>query len=674
VRTNDSDIDGDSLVITAVTQGAHGSVVNNANSVTYSPAANFNGTDSFSYTINDGHGGTATATVSVTINAVNDDPVAVDDSASTNEDRPVTIDVRTNDSDIDGDSLVITAVSQGAHGSVVNNANSVTYSPAANFNGTDSFSYTINDGHGGTATAHVSVTINAVNDDPSATNDSATTDEDTSVNINVLANDSDVDGDPLTVLSVTQGAHGTVTNNGSDVSYSPAANYNGSDSFSYTVSDGHGGTATANVSVTIHATNDTPVAVDDSATTDEDTNVNINVLGNDSDVDGDSLSVSAVTQGAHGTVTNNGSNVTYAPAANFNGSDSFSYTISDGNGGTATATVHVTINQVNDNPVVVNDSATTNEDNAVTVDVVANDTDVDGDSLSLASVGSAAHGSVSIVSGKAVYSPAANYNGSDSFGYVVSDGHGGQASGSVSITINPINDAPTANDQSVSTASNTPVAITLTGSDVETPAGNLIFTVTSGPSHGSLSSGTGANRTYSPALNYSGPDSFQFTVTDTGDGSSAALTSSAATVSITVNDTVGPTITLNGNSISLWPANHSYQTVNVSDLVASASDNFDPNVNLSSVVITEVTSDEVENGDGDGNTLNDIVIAANCKSVQLRAERDGGGDGRVYTITFLVRDAAGNTTTATAKVTVPNNNGGTAVDSGPHYTVNSTCH
>jgi hypothetical protein len=367
------------------------------------------------------------------------------------------------------------------------------------------------------------------------------------------------------------------------------------------------------------------------------------------------------------------SSVSYSPAANFNGTDSFTYTVSDGHGGTATASVSVTVNSVNDNPVAVADSATTNEDNPVTIDVVANDTDVDGDSLSLTSVGTATHGSVSIVSGKAVYSPTANYNGTDSFGYVVSDGHGGQANGVVSVTINPVNDAPTANSQSVNTTSNTPRAITLTGSDPETPSGSLTFTVTSGPSHGSLT-GSGANRIYTPALDYSGPDSFNFTVTDTPDGSSPALTSSEATVSITVNDTVPPVITLNGNSISLWPANHSYHTVNVSDLVASASDNFDPNVTLNSVVITQVTSDEVENGNGDGNTLNDIVIASDCKSVQLRAERDGNGDGRVYTVTFLVRDAAGNTTTATAKVTVPKNNGGTAVDSGPHYTVGSTCH
>jgi hypothetical protein len=266
-----------------------------------------------------------------------------------------------------------------------------------------------------------------------------------------------------------------------------------------------------------------------------------------------------------------------------------------------------------------------------------------------------------------LYSPAANYNGSDSFTYVVSDGHGGQATGSVSVVINPVNDAPTANSQSVNTSSNTPVGITLTGSDVETAPSNLTFTITSGPAHGSLL-GTGANRTYSPAPNYSGPDSFKFTVTDTGDGASAPLTSAEATVSITVNDTVPPIITLNGNAISLWPANHNLFTVNVTDLVAGASDNFDATVNLSSVEIASVSSDEGTAADGD------IVIGATCKSVQLRAERNGSGDGRVYTITFRVRDAAGNTGYATATVTVPHDQGHpNAVDSGVAYTVNSGC-
>jgi hypothetical protein len=140
---------------------------------------------------------------------------------------------------------------------------------------------------------------------------------------------------------------------------------------------------------------------------------------------------------------------------------------------------------------------------------------------------------------------------------------------------------------------------------------------------------------------------------------------------VTVKDITPPVITLNGNTIALWPPNHKYSTVNVTDLVASASDLCDPSVNINSVVIASVSSDEPSNSAGDGNTTNDIVIAPGCQSVQLRAERMGGSNGRVYTITFKVTDGSGNSTTATAKVTVPKSqNGSPAIDDGPQYTVN----
>jgi hypothetical protein len=143
---------------------------------------------------------------------------------------------------------------------------------------------------------------------------------------------------------------------------------------------------------------------------------------------------------------------------------------------------------------------------------------------------------------------------------------------------------------------------------------------------------------------------------------------------VTVNDTQGPTITLKGNAITLWPPDHKYKTIQVSDLVASASDNCDSTVNLSRVSISQVTSDEAENGNGDGNTSNDIVIAGDCKSVQLRRERSSSGNGRVYTITFTVTDSDGNISTTSAKVTVSaSQNGSAAVDDGPHYTVSGGC-
>src|SRR6185312_11566749 len=166
--------------------------------------------------------------------------------------------------------------------------------------------------------------VTAVNDAPVANADSSTVAEDGTVNVAVLGNDTDPDGDTLSVASVTQGTHGAVViNPDKSVKYTPAANYNGSDSFTYTVSDSNGGTATGTVTVTITAVNDAPVANADAATVAEDGTVNVAVVGNDTDPDGDTLSVASVTQGAHGAVViNPDKTVKYTPAANYNGSDS----------------------------------------------------------------------------------------------------------------------------------------------------------------------------------------------------------------------------------------------------------------------------------------------------------------------------------------------------------------
>lgn len=174
----------------------------------------------------------------------------------------------------------------------------------------------------------------------------------------------------------------------------------------------------------------------------------------------------------------------------------------------------------------------------------------------------------------------------------------------------------------------------------------------------------------SGAVNINTPGPYTLTYNATDDSGNQA---NSAQRIVTVVDTTAPVITLNGQTPSMWPPNHKYQTFQVTDFVTSVTDSCDTPLGVGSVVIEKVTSDETENGNGDGNTLNDIVIAANCKSVQLRSERDGGGNGRVYKITFRVMDASGNTTRATANVIVRHNPGETAVDSGVHYTVNGTC-
>jgi hypothetical protein len=196
-----------------------------------------------------------------------------------------------------------------------------------------------------TVTAAQAQTAAQFNDAPVAANDVASTDEDTAVTIDVLANDSDGDGDALTVTGLVAAANGTLVNNGDGtVTYTPDADYNGSDSFTYTVEDGNGGSDTATVAVDVASVNDAPVAADDTASTTEDSSVTINVLANDSDVDGDSLTVTGLSAAANGTVVNNGDGtVTYTPNIDFDGTESFNYSISDGNGGIDTGAVEVTV-------------------------------------------------------------------------------------------------------------------------------------------------------------------------------------------------------------------------------------------------------------------------------------------------------------------------------------------
>jgi M6 family metalloprotease-like protein len=276
---------------------------------------------------------------------VNQAPTAVDDSATTDQDQSVTIDVLANDGDDDGDVLSVTGASQGLNGSTTINANgTITYTPNAGFTGNDAFTYTISDGNGGSDSATVSVSVTP-NQAPTAANDAATTEEGQSVTIDVLANDSDADGDSLSVSAVTQPAHGASEVNGdATVTYTPNAGFIGTDAFTYTISDGRGGSAGATVSVMVQSTNQGPSAVNDYAVTDEDMAVTVVVLANDSDPDGDSLTVSGVSQPAHGLAEVNGDgSITYTPDAGFFGTDAFTYTISDGRGGSSSATVSVNV-------------------------------------------------------------------------------------------------------------------------------------------------------------------------------------------------------------------------------------------------------------------------------------------------------------------------------------------
>ncbi len=554
VLTNDSDVDGDTLTVAAGNPGAtNGSVVNNNDGTfDYTPNANFNGQDSFDYTVNDGNGGSAIATVTIDVAPINDPPVAFDDSVNTTEDTPVTTgNVLVNDIDIDGDTLSVAAGNPtAANGTVVNNDDGTfDYSPNANFNGQDSFDYTVLDGNGLSDIGTVTVNVGADNDAPTAVDDNAgSTNEDTPfTTLNVLVNDTDPEGDTLSVSAGNPvAANGSVVNNNNGTfDYTPNPDYFGADSFDYIVNDGNGGSDTGTVSVTVNPINDDPVATDDNAVTIEEILVTtVNVLLNDNDVDGDTLSVAPGNPvAANGTVVNNNNGTfDYLPGANFNGVDSFNYTVTDGNSGSDTGTVFITVSGDNDNPVGVDDDETTDEDTTLTtVNVLANDTDPDGDILFLSGVDSTSSQGFAVVNnnnGTFNYTPGPDFNGADSFNYGIDDGNGGVGSGTVNITVNPVNDAPTAVDDTETVAEDGILdTAQVTANDLDIDGDILsIFASDTSSANGGLVEDLGAgNFRYTPPADFNGVDSFNYTVTD-------GFETSTATVTITVTPTNDPPI------------------------------------------------------------------------------------------------------------------------------------
>ncbi len=354
----------------------------------------------------------------------------------------------------------------------------------------------------------VSVLLNTTvtNQAPTAANDAYTTAEDTQLTVaapGVLANDSDPDGNPTTAVLGSGPAHGTLTLNANgSLAYTPAADYHGSDSFTYRASDGTATSNLATVAITVTSVNDAPTAANDAYTTAEDTQLTVEppgVLDNDSDPEGDTLTAAVESGPAHGMLSLNADgSFSYTPVANFNGADSFAYRASDGGASSNPATVSITVTAANDAPAASDDAYSTAEDTQLTVaapGVLADDSDADGDALT-ALVGSGpAHGTLTLNgNGSFAYTPAANFNGTDSFTYRASDGTANSGSATVTIAVTPVNDAPTVavakggscggDDRSgtvnltVADADNASSALTLTASSSNTalvPNRNVVF-------------------------------------------------------------------------------------------------------------------------------------------------------------------------------------------------------
>ncbi|MCP5195658.1 MAG: tandem-95 repeat protein [Gammaproteobacteria bacterium] len=499
VLANDA---GSGLTLTSVSPPAHGSAVISGNTVIYTPASGFAGTDSFIYTITDSFGQTDTATVTVTINPSGLN--AVNDAVTTPAGTPITINVLSNDA---GTGLTLITVGPPAHGNAVISDGAVIYTPASGFSGADTFTYTITDSFGQTATAAVTVTVN-----PSglnAVNDTATTPAGTPVTVSVLANDT---GEGLSLVQVGSPSNGRVVVSGNAVTYTPDANFAGFDIFTYTIRDRFEQTAAATVRITVNRP--TLSAVDDAVTTPVSTPIAISVLANDT---GTGLTLARVSTPLHGSVTISNDVVTYLPNADFIGTDTFTYRITDSFDQTATATVTVIVSAPGLN--AVNDAATTSAGTPITIDVLTNDT---GEGLTLVQIGSPLNGNAVISGNAVVYTPAANFAGADGFSYTVRDSFNKISTARVTVTVTP--SALIAVDDTAITPARISVTIPVLANDVGT---GLVIVQASTPVHGSTSI-SGSAIVYTPALNFAGSDSFIYSIRD------SFSQSESATVQVTV--------------------------------------------------------------------------------------------------------------------------------------------
>ena len=674
VLSNDTDADGDPLTAALVDDADNGDLTLNADgSFSYDPDDDFAGTDTFTYKANDTHVDSAAATVTITVNPVNDAPVGNDDAANVGEDSTgATVNVLGNDTDVDGDTLAVSAVdTTGTTGTVTNNGTDVTYDPNGMFEylgdgqtATDTFTYTVSDGNGGTDTATVTITIIGDNDDPVAVDDTASTDEATSTGpISVLTNDSDAEG-AVTITAVnTGGTLGTVTdNNDGTVTYNPNGAFehlgNGqsqNDTFTYTVTDAQGATDTATVTVTVNGINDAPVGNDDAPSVPEDsTGATVNVLGNDTDAESQTLTVTAVdTTGTTGVVTNNGTDVTYDPNGMFEylgdgqtAQDVFTYTVTDSQGGTDTATVTVTIIGDNDDPNAVDDAYSTNEATQIgPLTVLVNDTDAEG-AVTITSVDTTGtDGSVTNNNdGTVTYNPngafedlATGESENDTFTYTITDAQGATDTATVTVTVNGINDAPVGNDDAANVGEDsTGATVNVLGNDTDAESQTLAVTAVDTTGTTGTVTNNGTDVTYDPngMFEYLGDgqtatDVFTYTVTDSQGGTDTA------TVTITVigdNDdpvAVDDVASTNENTAT------SPITVLTNDTDAEGA------VTVTSVDTTGTTGSVTNNNDGT------VTYDPNGAFEDL-----ANGETDTDTFTYTITDAQGATDTATVTVTI----------------------
>jgi len=578
VLANDTDVDAaDTLTIASISSVVNGTAVILNNQVTFTPTENVNGVGSFIYTMNDGII-SDTASVTVTINSINDLPV-INGTPATLIDQDDAYSFTPTASDDDNEILTFSITNQPNWASFDTNSGALTGTPTNDDIGVYAdVVVSVSDAVATVSLAAFTLTVSNLNDNPVAVDDSASTDEDVVIIIDVLGNDSDDDvDDTLTITQVNTVLNGVAIIENGQVTFTPDSNYNGAASFSYTISDGVA-TDSADVTIDVISVNDAPT-IDGTPATSVLQDVAYSFVPTANDDDGDALTF-AITNlpswagfdTASGALTGTPTNADVGDYASIEISVSSTGGLSD-----SLPIFSISVTNTNDAPVANDDTATTDEDVAVTIDVLNNDTDLDaGDTLVITETNTPVGGVASIISNQVLFTPDAEFSGTASFNYVISDGSVTD-SASVTITVNNINDAPViSGSPSNSVLQDSAYSFTPTASDADGDA--LIFSITNQPSWASFDSLTGElNGT---PLNADVANYANIVITVTSNGS---LSASLDTFNINVID-------VNDAPVAVDDAVTIDEDTNVTiDVLANDTD-IDPQDNLTITAIGLVTN------------------------------------------------------------------------------------
>ncbi|MBP9722928.1 MAG: tandem-95 repeat protein [Gammaproteobacteria bacterium] len=460
----ESSITIDKLAVDKIFDVDKGDVSMSGNKIIFTPEANYNGDAHFKYSFVDNQGIRITGLVTIEIKGVNDPPVAHDDflinlnlgdikEDSSNVVIP-TESLLINDIDENKSKLLVSAVSPNSTGggTVFLVGSNIIYSPKENFNGEDSFTYTIKDENGATDQALVRLNVLPVNDAPIAQDDNLAISESSSLDIpivSLLGNDTDPDGDPLTFSGFTSGINSEITYSESDngLHYTAHENFNGTDIFTYTIRDSHQVTSTGRVTVNVVPKNgEVFMANNDNIAATEDMTKIINtkdLLINDIDLDHNGIVITSVTAPKYGTATlsDNKETITYVSPKNFHGEDSFTYNTSSGNSEeTSAGMVKILVAAVDDIYAALPDKFVTNKNIPLVLkpsQLLSNDTNPDQGSIIITSVSQPVNGTIDMTEGKIIFTPTQNFSGTGSFKYKATNGKDSESESLVTVTVNP---------------------------------------------------------------------------------------------------------------------------------------------------------------------------------------------------------------------------------------------